>query len=1241
MRPRLGDTFVNRNKGRFAGRLNEKRHFEDSVKKTVSLGKSLSSDHSEDYDYCHIFLVVGLGGMGKTALSKQFIDIAQLNHMVPIYLDAGDELISDEDGLMRALYDKFVKEVSDAKASLQVYRDAIEKRIKTRRKVEDERIAERNAEYQGLVNIAASGIGSLTGPLAPLTTELIKHGAPKAARTAAGFYDNVTDFATNLLKRGKLDEDEHKLFTNRFAIAEKFFDGLHEFASRTPVVIVIDTYEKLESTRYIDEWLRSTVYSLGSPYVLWVIAGRENEQFLERHMSVGSRQIEAIRLRELPLIDIASYLKLRDIYQDDDNKRNSLATTLQSISRGVPLAIEALADMHDQGVDIAAYFDDVLNHQVAHAKMVQLLTNRFLSWCDEKSAPTDEERSLRSRHRFWIEALAMLGRYDRQALRHLSSLVDSDSNADPDNLLNELGARYSFIFNYETNEMHDLVREVIRENWHRRNTPITDRLHRFIVAASEYYEQRKGSIETRLNQNPGKYVSDKEWQEVIVGLLNARFWISGQGIQGMETFLRIAIEVHFFEQEFLTQCLNVIREFKEFIDSTHPYFTLCEIWFRVAGNEEKSGEMSKDVISLWNNLHKHIQSLNLTPDSHIIVLIMRARIQLQEKQVSNALETIDGATRLQESKSNKLRRTMARTFAQAALDLSEAESDEKLQKATEIIGKAIALMPDDWYCHYTNGVLQNEYDNSNEAFLAFQKALELAPENPLVQHAIGNCYRDQDNIDAAISTFEKIIEQSPKFLIGYLALGNVYASRGDYDQAIESFHRGIEDCSEVALIYFELGNVLYRINQSERALEAYGNAIKADSDFLPAYIRIGDIQLHRKQFEDARISYELASKVDENSETPHLALGRLYLSREMSKEALREFELVTEKITPDSYDAIIWQGRVYRSLKEYKLALNKFTLAQKMNPDYVQAGLEIADIHSAKEQYTLAIKLLKNMHTEHPKSDQVLQKLAFTYHVNDEIDAAIETILRAIDIQPEDLDLRITLARFYSEKGNHMMAYSIYKEVIELDPFKTYARIRLADTTLKLGKYTETLEILEHLFNVLNGEIDEDVYEATADYYVAIKDYESALEYFEKVLSLNPKADIQVSLGLLHSYKGNYELAKQYYGQYAKTDPDNYANNYNLVVLEARLGKKRASKDIHSLKKTLKEFTSKSTPGVQARGYYGLGGLALLEGNVQQALEHLDKAIMINLDVRYFALNDIAWNPIRENPRFKKLISYD
>jgi tetratricopeptide (TPR) repeat protein len=147
--------------------------------------------------------------------------------------------------------------------------------------------------------------------------------------------------------------------------------------------------------------------------------------------------------------------------------------------------------------------------------------------------------------------------------------------------------------------------------------------------------------------------------------------------------------------------------------------------------------------------------------------------------------------------------------------------------------------------------------------------------------------------------------------------------------------------------------------------------------------------------------------------------------------------------------------------------------------------------------------------------------------------------------------------------------------------------------------------------------------------------YLAALTDFDRVITFDDK--VSNTRGLILSYLGRYAEAIENYEQELHRNPDHHAALYNIAVAMARWkGLPKAQTQIETARAKLQSITDTEVHGA---ALYGLGGLAAVEGNSDQALNYLQEAIPLNGEAVDWARHDIAWLDLRTDPRFQALIS--
>ncbi|MBK8027608.1 MAG: hypothetical protein IPK19_41070 [Chloroflexi bacterium] len=121
------------------------------------------------------------------------------------------------------------------------------------------------------------------------------------------------------------------------------------------IVIAVDTYERLAHHPGLDLWLRKITLDESSPFILWIISGREDAKFVRqyRDYSQSERLLAQLALEDLTRNDIMKYLGARGVDPSRLGNFDELLSLIEEISKGIPLAVRCLVDMHLQKANLS------------------------------------------------------------------------------------------------------------------------------------------------------------------------------------------------------------------------------------------------------------------------------------------------------------------------------------------------------------------------------------------------------------------------------------------------------------------------------------------------------------------------------------------------------------------------------------------------------------------------------------------------------------------------------------------------------------------------------------------------------------------------------------------------------------------------------------------------------------------------------------------------------------------------
>lgn len=187
-----------------------------------------------------------------------------------------------------------------------------------------------------------------------------------------------------------------------------------------------------------------------------------------------------------------------------------------------------------------------------------------------------------------------------------------------------------------------------------------------------------------------------------------------------------------------------------------------------------------------------------------------------------------------------------------------------------------------------------------------------------------------------------------------------------------------------------------------------------------------------------------------------------------------------------------------------------------------------------------------------------------------------------------------------------------------------------------LKEYQRAIEDFTQAIN-LNPEYTSG-YVARSEAFRLIGKYEDALSDLNCISEFDKSinADPFNNKGLILSYLKRYEEAIENYNEGLKKAPNTINLLYNMAVSMMRLhGLSIAKSHINIAYDALLALKDNETQHIK---FYGLGGLAALTGETDQALDYLQKAIPLDEDVIGWARHDMAWIDLHSNPCFQALI---
>ncbi len=333
--------------------------------------------------------------------------------------------------------------------------------------------------------------------------------------------------------------------------------------------------------------------------------------------------------------------------------------------------------------------------------------------------------------------------------------------------------------------------------------------------------------------------------------------------------------------------------------------------------------------------------------------------------------------------------------------------------------------------------------------------------------------------------------------------------KGDFAGALKLYDEAIKLTPEFPEVEFQRGNALLSLKKPEEAEKAFRRAIELREDWTLPMATLGALLVDKDKFTEAETILTKAVELDANNFPAYVALTELLLKTKSSPEKLRELltkiKPLTVKANPT---ASIWaaRGAIESVLGDRTAAKKSLSNALALEPKNVSALQTRTDISLAEGDYAKALNDAKAL----------------------------------VQIAPNSIFSKVTLARVYAESGEKSEAVKILNT---LDA--TNANVAALRNSIAKSDSVNAVE--------LEAELAEDSKNAAIlgrlCLLLRVENPPKALDYCRRASELEPtNVNHAVGFGAALVQAKQYENAVAIFKRILQIAPDNYTAHANLAT---------------------------------------------------------------------------------------------
>jgi len=275
-----------------------------------------------------------------------------------------------------------------------------------------------------------------------------------------------------------------------------------------------------------------------------------------------------------------------------------------------------------------------------------------------------------------------------------------------------------------------------------------------------------------------------------------------------------------------------------------------------------------------------------------------------------------------------------------------------------------------------------------------------------------------------------------------------------------------------------------------------------------------------------------------------------YMDMDQNRKALKAIKYAFQ-LHPDALHLMVKKAQIHLKNKNPERALNSLETVENIESSnsevYLTKGhsfLLMGNLADSREYYDKALKLVD----DREERLDVLQNISQTLQFSDLYKEAIKYLIKAFELDKENLMVLYDLAYCYDRAGDPENSILYYNHYINVEPYSEHVWFSLGNLYNKVGEVDNAIEAYE-MAVAINPEYIDSIYELA----VILEDnyqYEKAVKYYKQYLTYEPdSAEIYHFIGNCYLHLSEYDEALEHYRKSLKLEEHNPEVYYSIANL--------------------------------------------------------------------------------------------
>ena len=367
--------------------------------------------------------------------------------------------------------------------------------------------------------------------------------------------------------------------------------------------------------------------------------------------------------------------------------------------------------------------------------------------------------------------------------------------------------------------------------------------------------------------------------------------------------------------------------------------------------------------------------------------------------------------------------------------------------------------------------------------------------------------------------------------------------RGALDGALTAAQAGLKRSPRSVDGLNLLGMILYQQKRYGESGEVLQNALKINSRSTATLNNLAINFVSQGKVDQAERTFRETLRIAPQDRSANFNLGLLLLSQKKPKEAI----LALQRVHPADSSVLLnlVQAQLMAGLSAP--ALRTAETLSRQNAKDVKLHFTLGVVLASKKQYGPAIHEFEIANALQPRTIEILHNLGQAYLRDGQFSKAEATLEQGLELDRNSTETLYLLAQCLADQNKDIEALELLVRARKIAPENIDVILLMARLSMKQQFYEDAIVLLREGIKLDAARAE--FHAALGESYFTVGKVDAAVEEFKLLLQLDHSARSYTYMGLCQRHLGKLDAAKDYLNLGLKLDPRDSVILFNLGVI--------------------------------------------------------------------------------------------